>query len=83
MCLPTEYPLQDQADFQFIPRNMELLGDQAKDCDLTVSMEKAGLEDRRQYTLSYVLFRCVSEPVHTRVLGMRHVSLVHFCFAGD
>lgn len=54
-----EDPLEDQADFLFVPRHLELLGDQAKDCDITVSIEKTGLEDRGQYTLSYVLFRCV------------------------
>lgn len=59
MCLPAEDPLEDQADFQFIPSHVELLGDRAKDCELSVSMEKAGLEERGQRTLSYVLFRCV------------------------
>lgn len=59
MCVCAEDPLEDQADFLFIPRHLELLGDRAKDCDITVSMEKTGLEDRGQYTLSYVLFRCV------------------------
>uniref|UniRef100_A0A665T7F0 BLOC-2 complex member HPS3 N-terminal domain-containing protein n=1 Tax=Echeneis naucrates TaxID=173247 RepID=A0A665T7F0_ECHNA len=49
--------LEDQADFLFIPKHQELLGDRAKDCDIPVSIEKTGLEDKRQYTLSYVLFR--------------------------
>ncbi|CAN9500710.1 unnamed protein product [Ophioblennius macclurei] len=49
--------LDEQIDFLLIPRHQELLGDRAKDCDLPVSIEKTGLEDRRQYSLSYVLFR--------------------------
>ncbi|KAM6921324.1 BLOC-2 complex member HPS3 isoform 3-T3 [Xenentodon cancila] len=49
--------LQDQSDFLLIPRNQELLGDRAKDCDIPVSIEKTGLEERGQYALSYVLFR--------------------------
>lgn len=51
--------LEDQADFLLLPRHQELLGDRAKDCDIPVSIEKTGLEDRGQYALSYVLFRCV------------------------
>lgn len=51
--------LEDQSDFLLIPRHQELLGSRAKDCDIRVSMEGTGLEDRRHYTLSYVLFRCV------------------------
>uniref|UniRef100_A0A665TRI0 HPS3 biogenesis of lysosomal organelles complex 2 subunit 1 n=1 Tax=Echeneis naucrates TaxID=173247 RepID=A0A665TRI0_ECHNA len=53
----SEDHLEDQADFLFIPKHQELLGDRAKDCDIPVSIEKTGLEDKRQYTLSYVLFR--------------------------
>ncbi|KAK2835160.1 hypothetical protein Q5P01_015644 [Channa striata] len=49
--------LEDQTDFLLIPRHQELLGDRAQDCDIAVSIEKTGLEDRGQYTLSYVLFR--------------------------
>ncbi|GAA6219560.1 Hermansky-Pudlak syndrome 3 protein [Lates japonicus] len=49
--------LEDQSDFLLIPRHQELLGDRAKDCDIPVSIEKTGLEDKGQYTLSYVLFR--------------------------
>ncbi|XP_073332742.1 BLOC-2 complex member HPS3 isoform X2 [Pagrus major] len=49
--------LEDQADFLLLPRHQELLGDRAKDCDIPVSIEKTGLEDRGQYALSYVLFR--------------------------
>ncbi|XP_031725579.1 BLOC-2 complex member HPS3 isoform X2 [Anarrhichthys ocellatus] len=50
--------LEDQSDFQVLPRHQELLGDRAKDCDIPVSIEKAGLEDSTgEYTLSYVLFR--------------------------
>ncbi|XP_038571088.1 Hermansky-Pudlak syndrome 3 protein isoform X2 [Micropterus salmoides] len=49
--------LEDQSDFLFLPRHQELLGDRAKDCNILVSIEKTGLEDRGQYTLSYVLFR--------------------------
>uniref|UniRef100_A0A3Q3SR84 Uncharacterized protein n=1 Tax=Mastacembelus armatus TaxID=205130 RepID=A0A3Q3SR84_9TELE len=53
--------VEDQTDFLLIPRHQELLGDRAKDCDIPVSIEKTGLEDRGQYTLSYVLFRCVCD----------------------
>ncbi|XP_056235399.1 Hermansky-Pudlak syndrome 3 protein isoform X2 [Seriola aureovittata] len=49
--------LEDQTDFLLIPKHQELLGDRAKDCDIPVSIEKTGLEDKGQYTLSYVLFR--------------------------
>ncbi|XP_067369112.1 Hermansky-Pudlak syndrome 3 protein isoform X2 [Channa argus] len=49
--------LEDQTDFLLIPRHQELLGDRAQDCDIPVSIEKTGLEDAGQYTLSYVLFR--------------------------
>nr|XP_046247372.1 Hermansky-Pudlak syndrome 3 protein isoform X2 [Scatophagus argus] len=49
--------LEDQMDFLVLPRHQELLGDRAKDCDISVSIEQTGLEDRGQYTLSYVLFR--------------------------
>uniref|UniRef100_A0A3Q4HZT5 HPS3 biogenesis of lysosomal organelles complex 2 subunit 1 n=1 Tax=Neolamprologus brichardi TaxID=32507 RepID=A0A3Q4HZT5_NEOBR len=54
--ISTEY-LEDQADFLVVPRHQELLGDRAKDCDIPVSIEKTGLEEGRQYALSYVLFR--------------------------
>ncbi|XP_029987900.1 BLOC-2 complex member HPS3 isoform X2 [Sphaeramia orbicularis] len=58
-CLDTQKydDVEDQSDFLFLPRNQELLGDRAKNCDISVSIEKTGLEDRGQYTLSYVLFR--------------------------
>ncbi|XP_040897116.1 Hermansky-Pudlak syndrome 3 protein isoform X2 [Toxotes jaculatrix] len=49
--------LEEQTDFLFVPRHQELLGDRAKECDIPVSIEKTGLEDKGQYTLSYVLFR--------------------------
>ncbi|XP_017294897.1 Hermansky-Pudlak syndrome 3 protein isoform X2 [Kryptolebias marmoratus] len=49
--------LEDQSDFLLIPRHQELLGNRAKDCDIPVSIERTGLEDRRHYKLSYVLFR--------------------------
>ncbi|XP_041790937.1 Hermansky-Pudlak syndrome 3 protein isoform X2 [Chelmon rostratus] len=49
--------LEDHSDFLVLQRHQELLGDRAKDCDVPVSIEKTGLEDRGQYTLSYVLFR--------------------------
>lgn len=52
--------LEDQGDFLIVPRHQELLGDRAKDCGISVTIEKTGLEDKRQYTHSYVLFRCVS-----------------------
>lgn len=65
-----EDPLEDQADFLFIPGHQELLGDCAKGCDISISIEKTGLEGRGQYTLSYVLFRCVCKPVNTCVSGI-------------
>lgn len=65
-----EDPLEDQADFLFIPRHQELLGDCAKGCDISISIEKTGHEGRGQYTLSYVLFRCVCKPVNTCVSGI-------------
>ncbi|XP_070817832.1 BLOC-2 complex member HPS3 isoform X2 [Chaetodon trifascialis] len=49
--------LEDHSDFLVLQRHQELLGDRAKDCDIPVSIEKTGLEDKGQYTLSYVLFR--------------------------
>ncbi|XP_024921146.1 BLOC-2 complex member HPS3 isoform X3 [Cynoglossus semilaevis] len=49
--------LEDQSDLLLIPRQQELLGSQAKNCDVPVSIEKTGLEDKGQYKLSYVLFR--------------------------
>lgn len=57
--------LEDQGDFLIVPRHQELLGDRAKDCDVSVTIEKTGLEDKRQYTHSYVLFRCVSVQLRT------------------
>uniref|UniRef100_A0A3P8TDV0 HPS3 biogenesis of lysosomal organelles complex 2 subunit 1 n=1 Tax=Amphiprion percula TaxID=161767 RepID=A0A3P8TDV0_AMPPE len=56
ICLHLNY-LEDEIDFLLIPRHVELLGDRAKDCDIPVSIEKTGLEDRGQYSLSYILFR--------------------------
>ncbi|XP_060890327.1 Hermansky-Pudlak syndrome 3 protein isoform X2 [Labrus mixtus] len=50
-------PPEDQADFLVVSIHQELLGERAKDCDIPVSIEKTGLEDRGQYTLTYVLFR--------------------------
>ncbi|KAM7011867.1 BLOC-2 complex member HPS3 isoform 3-T3 [Tautogolabrus adspersus] len=50
-------PPEDQADFLVVSIHQELLGDRAKYCEIPVSIEKTGLEDRRQYTLTYVLFR--------------------------
>lgn len=59
MCLfvPAADLLEDQSDLLLIPRQQELLGSQAKNCDVPVSIEKTGLEDKGQYKLSYVLFR--------------------------
>lgn len=62
--------LEDQAEFLIIPRHQELLGDRARDCDISVSIEKTGLEGRGQCTLSYVLFRCVWKPVCMCFSGM-------------
>lgn len=67
--------LEDQADFLLLPRHQELLGDRAKDCDIPVSIEKTGLEDRGQYALSYVLFRCVCVCVYFWEVAR---SLVYF-----
>lgn len=49
--------VEEQTDFFVLPRHLELLGDRAKNCDIPVSIEKTGLEDRGQYTVSYVLFK--------------------------
>lgn len=56
-CVCAADHLEDQTDFLVLQRNQELLGDRAKDCDIPVNIEKTGLEDIGQYTLSYVLFR--------------------------
>lgn len=53
----TTDPAEDQTDFLVLSIHQELLGDRAKDCDIPVSIEKTGLEDRGQYALTYVLFR--------------------------
>ncbi|XP_074523944.1 BLOC-2 complex member HPS3 isoform X2 [Halichoeres trimaculatus] len=53
----TTDPTEDQTDFLVLSIHQELLGDRAKDCDIPVSIEKTGLEDRGQYALTYVLFR--------------------------
>lgn len=49
--------IEDQTDFFVLPRHVELLGDRAKNCDIPVTIEKTGLEDKGQYIVSYVLFR--------------------------
>ncbi|XP_023195982.1 Hermansky-Pudlak syndrome 3 protein isoform X2 [Xiphophorus maculatus] len=51
-----DYP-EEQSDFLLVPKHQELLGDGARTCDVPVSVEQTGLEDRRHYTLSYLLFR--------------------------
>lgn len=48
---------EEQTDFFVLPRHLELLGDRAKSCDIPVCIEKTGLEDKRHYTVSYVLFK--------------------------
>uniref|UniRef100_A0A3B3XMM2 HPS3 biogenesis of lysosomal organelles complex 2 subunit 1 n=1 Tax=Poecilia mexicana TaxID=48701 RepID=A0A3B3XMM2_9TELE len=58
VCLE-DYP-EEQSDFLLVPKHQELLGDRAGACDVPVSVEQTGLEDRRRYTLSYLLFRCFS-----------------------
>lgn len=68
LCVCAEDHLEDQSDFLVVPRHQELLGDRAKDCDISVSIEKTGLEDRGQYTLSYVLFRCASVFLRTSLI---------------
>ncbi|CAJ1061047.1 Hermansky-Pudlak syndrome 3 protein isoform X3 [Xyrichtys novacula] len=50
-------PQEDPTDFLVVSIHQELLGDRAKDCEIPVSIEKTGLEDRGQYSLTYVLFR--------------------------
>lgn len=78
-CVCADDYLEDQADFLIVPRHQELLGARAKECDISVSIEKTGLEDRGQYTLSYVLFRCVSVFLRTRLIFtvyFRHVRCV-------
>ncbi|XP_061680263.1 Hermansky-Pudlak syndrome 3 protein isoform X2 [Syngnathoides biaculeatus] len=54
---PKKDQSEDQADFLLLPRHQELLGERAKDCDIPIIIEKTGLEDRGQNTVSYVLFR--------------------------
>ncbi|XP_077572733.1 BLOC-2 complex member HPS3 isoform X1 [Stigmatopora nigra] len=54
---PVDDVAEDQADFLILPRDQELLGEQAKDCDIPVTIEKTGLEDKGQNTFAYVLFR--------------------------
>uniref|UniRef100_A0A1A8MVZ7 Hermansky-Pudlak syndrome 3 n=1 Tax=Nothobranchius pienaari TaxID=704102 RepID=A0A1A8MVZ7_9TELE len=49
--------LEDQSDFLLVPRHQELLGNRAEACDVVVGVENTGLEDGRQYTRTYVLFR--------------------------
>ncbi|XP_034558099.1 Hermansky-Pudlak syndrome 3 protein isoform X2 [Notolabrus celidotus] len=72
-------PPEDQADFLVLSIHQELLGDRAKECDIPVSIEKTGLEDRGQYTLKYVLFRrfspdyfqgCSEEETHLHSLQL-------------
>ncbi|CAG5863249.1 unnamed protein product [Menidia menidia] len=74
----SEY-FEDHSDFLMVQRNQELLGNRAKDCDITVSIEKTGLEDRRQFKLSYALFRrfspdflqgCSVEEMHLHSLQL-------------
>ncbi|KAJ0032807.1 hypothetical protein NQD34_002888 [Periophthalmus magnuspinnatus] len=48
---------EEQTDFFVLPRHQELLGDRAQNCEIPVTVERTGLEDRGQYTVSYVLFR--------------------------
>ncbi|XP_051929503.1 BLOC-2 complex member HPS3-like isoform X1 [Hippocampus zosterae] len=48
---------EDQIDFLLLPRHQELLGERAANCDIPVSIEKTGLEDRGENAFSYVLFR--------------------------
>ncbi|XP_068175639.1 BLOC-2 complex member HPS3 [Antennarius striatus] len=69
----------DQTDFLLLQRHQELFGDRAKDCPIRVSIEKTGLEDRGQYSVSYVLFRsftpdfvqgCVAEEIHLHSLQL-------------
>ncbi|XP_061153983.1 Hermansky-Pudlak syndrome 3 protein isoform X1 [Syngnathus typhle] len=54
---PKDDQAEDQVDFLLLPRRQELLGERARDCNIPVSIEKTGLEDKGQNTFSYVLFR--------------------------
>lgn len=76
VCVCAEDHLEDQSDFLVVQRHQELLGDRAKDCDISVSIEKTGLEDRGQYTLSYVLFRCASVFLRTSLIMTQSVFLI-------
>ncbi|XP_076010604.1 BLOC-2 complex member HPS3 isoform X2 [Genypterus blacodes] len=50
--------IEDPADFLVLPKHQELLGDRARDCGISVTIEQTGLEtDSGQYALSYVLHR--------------------------
>ncbi|XP_061540373.1 Hermansky-Pudlak syndrome 3 protein isoform X3 [Phycodurus eques] len=77
---PKDDQAEDQADFLLLPRHQELLGERAKNCDISVSIEKTGLEDRGQNTVSYVLFRrftpdyfqgCSVEETHLHSLKLQ------------
>ncbi|XP_056132154.1 Hermansky-Pudlak syndrome 3 protein isoform X2 [Lampris incognitus] len=53
----TDDHLEDLVDFLLLPQHQELLGNQARDCGLSVTIEKTGLEDKGQYMVTYVLYR--------------------------
>uniref|UniRef100_A0A3B4XY45 HPS3 biogenesis of lysosomal organelles complex 2 subunit 1 n=1 Tax=Seriola lalandi dorsalis TaxID=1841481 RepID=A0A3B4XY45_SERLL len=75
--------LEDQTDFLLIPKHQELLGDRAKDCDIPVSIEKTGLEDKGQYTLSYVLFRCFFQGCSVEETQLHSLQLYPLFTKGD
>ena len=52
-------PGEDPGDFLVLQRHQELLGERARDCGVSMTIEKTGMEDTGQYTLSFVLYRWV------------------------
>ncbi|XP_059922179.1 Hermansky-Pudlak syndrome 3 protein isoform X3 [Gadus macrocephalus] len=48
---------EDPGDFLVLQRHQELLGERARDCGVSVTIEKTGMEETGQYTLSFVLYR--------------------------
>ena len=43
-------PGEDPGDFLVLQRHQELLGERARDCGVSMTIEKTGMEDTGQYT---------------------------------
>ncbi|XP_066565669.1 BLOC-2 complex member HPS3 isoform X2 [Amia ocellicauda] len=52
-------PAQDPEDFYVFPKLQELLGEEARDCGISVTLEQTGIErePREELGISYVLYR--------------------------